>query len=594
MESFPWVKQLVAGSPVIAPSLLAADFAKLGEEVHAVEKGGAQVLHVDVMDGHFVPNISVGVPVVRSLRRITQLPLDVHLMISEPERYIEPFRQAGADSLLVHIEVVPDPREIIEKIRALGAAPGLVINPGTPVEAILPYVPLADIVLVMSVQPGFGGQDFRPEVLEKVRAIKKSLRSDALLSIDGGINAETIPLAAAAGTNMFVAGTAVFDAGDYRERMQILRQSALNSGLEYMDEQPNYLSGDLTAASREQTTITTADKIIAAGGKTLTVENKSVTDNKTVISGEGSIDGNAMGPVVEAVQTAKIGGTSVDPVVASAEKVAETAAWRKKSNIPEGLWLRCPGCQATIFRKEAENRFNTCPECDYHWSISAQERIKQLLDEGTFEECDVEMIPGDPLGFSDRRSYVDRVKEDQQKTGLKDAAVTGIGRVRARKVAFGVTDSRFIMGSMGSVVGEKLTRINERAKDQNLPLIIVSGSGGGARMHEGIFSLMQMAKVSAALARFREEGGLFISVLTNPTMGGVAASFASLGDLIFAEPKALIGFAGPRTIKATIRMELPKGFQTSEFLLEHGYIDRIVPRWDLQSEIARAIDYCNK
>ena len=166
--------------------------------------------------------------------------------------------------------------------------------------------------------------------------------------------------------------------------------------------------------------------------------------------------------------------------------------------------------------------------------------------------------------------------------------------IRGRRVAFGVTDSAFIMGSMGSVVGEKLTRTIERATAEQLPLIIVSGSGGGARMHEGMLSLMQMAKVSAALARFDSAGGLFISVLTNPTMGGVAASFASLGDVVFAEPRALIGFAGPRTIKATIRIELPKGFQTSEFLLEHGFIDRIVRRQDLQSELARTIDYCGK
>ena len=177
-------------------------------------------------------------------------------------------------------------------------------------------------------------------------------------------------------------------------------------------------------------------------------------------------------------------------------------------------------------------------------------------------------------------------------TGLKDAALTGTGMIRARRVACGVTDSSFIMGSMGSVVGERLTRLVERATAGKLPLIIISASGGGARMHEGILSLMQMAKVSAALARYSQAGGLFISVLTNPTMGGVAASFASLGDLCFAEPRALIGFAGPRTIKATIRVELPKGFQTSEFLLEHGFIDRIVPRKDLKSVIARVIDYC--
>ena len=271
-----------------------------------------------------------------------------------------------------------------------------------------------------------------------------------------------------------------------------------------------------------------------------------------------------------------------------------TGAVYHKRGVPEGLWVRCPGCQATIFRKEAERRMGVCPDCDYHWYVSAQERIKQVLDEGTFEEWDADLLPGDPLNFSDRRSYKDRIAADQKLTGLKEAAITGLGRVNARRVAFGVTDSRFIMGSMGSVVGEKLTRAIERATEQDLPLIIISGSGGGARMHEGILSLMQMAKVSAALARLHEAGGLFISVMTNPTMGGVAASFASLGDLIFAEPKALIGFAGPRTIKATLRIELPKGFQTSEFLLEHGFIDRIVRRPDIKTELARAIDYCGK
>jgi acetyl-CoA carboxylase carboxyl transferase subunit beta len=269
-------------------------------------------------------------------------------------------------------------------------------------------------------------------------------------------------------------------------------------------------------------------------------------------------------------------------------------ARRPKRGVPEGLWRRCPGCQATIFRKEAERRLGVCPECDYHWYVSAQERVRQLLDEGTFEEWDADLAPADPLNFQDKKPYAERLKEEQARTGLRDAAITGTGMIRARRVAFGVTDSAFIMGSMGSVVGERLTRVIERAMRERLPLIIVSGSGGGARMHEGILSLMQMAKVSAALARFDGAGGLFISVLTNPTMGGVAASFASLGDVVFAEPKALIGFAGPRTIKATIRIELPKGFQTSEFLLEHGFIDRIVQRADLKSEIARTIDYCGK
>jgi acetyl-CoA carboxylase carboxyl transferase subunit beta len=285
--------------------------------------------------------------------------------------------------------------------------------------------------------------------------------------------------------------------------------------------------------------------------------------------------------------------------MASSEITTATATWhatmkRPKRGVPEGLWQRCPGCQATIFRKEAERRLGVCPECDYHWYVSARDRVAQVLDDGTFEEWDADLEPCDPLAFQDKKSYADRLKAEQARTGMRDAAIVGTGMIRARRLAFGVTDSAFIMGSMGSVVGEKLTRTIERATVQRLPLVIISASGGGARMHEGVLSLMQMAKVSAAPARYHEAGGLFISILTNPTMGGVAASFASLGDIIFAEPKALIGFAGPRTIQATIRIELPKGFQTSEFLLEHGYIDRIVRRNDLKSEIARVIDYCGR
>ena len=270
---------------------------------------------------------------------------------------------------------------------------------------------------------------------------------------------------------------------------------------------------------------------------------------------------------------------------------APAAKTRVKRGVPEGLWRRCPGCKQTIFRKQSEQMLGVCPECDYHWAVTARERIRQLLDDGTFEELDADLEPTDPLRFNDSKPYVDRLKAEQKRTGLRDAALTGTGMIRARRVALGVTDSAFIMGSMGSVVGEKLARLVERATADKLPLIIVSGSGGGARMHEGILSLMQMAKVSAALARYDQEGGLFISVLTNPTMGGVAASFASLGDFVIAEPKALIGFAGPRTIQATLRIELPKGFQTSEFLKEHGFIDRIVSRRDLKSEIAHIVDY---
>ena len=266
----------------------------------------------------------------------------------------------------------------------------------------------------------------------------------------------------------------------------------------------------------------------------------------------------------------------------------------KKRGVPEGLWLKCPGCGASVYKKEVQQRLNVCPKCEHHFYVSALERIQQVVDEGTFEPMNEHLRPTDPLEFTDRRPYADRLVNEQDRTGLTDAALTGTGMIRARRVALAVTDSAFIMGSMGSVVGERLTRLIEHAIEHNLPLIIISASGGGARMHEGILSLMQMAKVSSALARYDHAGGLFISVLTNPTMGGVAASFASLGDLVFAEPKALIGFAGPRTIKATIGIELPEGFQTSEFLLEHGYIDRIVERKNLKTEIARAIDYCGK
>lgn len=226
ITSFPWVQELCRHKPVICPSLLAADFANLQREIRLVEEAGARVLHVDVMDGHFVPNISIGVPVVASIRKITRLPLDVHLMISDPARYAEPFIEAGADSLLFHIEAVPEPVELIGRIRALGAAPGLVLNPKTPAEAVLPYAPLADILLTMSVQPGFGGQKFMPGVLEKVRKFKQVARSDTLLSIDGGIGKWTINEAARAGADMFVAGTSVFDAVNYAERIRLLRRLA--------------------------------------------------------------------------------------------------------------------------------------------------------------------------------------------------------------------------------------------------------------------------------------------------------------------------------------------------------------------------------
>ena len=269
-------------------------------------------------------------------------------------------------------------------------------------------------------------------------------------------------------------------------------------------------------------------------------------------------------------------------------------AWHghfEAKRVPEGVWMRCDGCGATLFRKQVERNLGVCPECNHHMPVTAAERIQQLLDHDTFENWFPDLQPADPLGFDDRRPYPERVKAEQARTGLNEAALVGQGFIKGRRIVFGITDSNFIMGSMGSVVGEKLTRAVEEATRQKLPLVIVSGSGGGARMHEGIYSLMQMAKVSTALGRYRSAGGLFISVLTHPTMGGVAASFASLGDIIIAEPKALIGFAGPRVIEQTVRVQLPQGFQTSEFPLQHGFIDRIVHRRDLKSMIAQLIDY---
>lgn len=265
---------------------------------------------------------------------------------------------------------------------------------------------------------------------------------------------------------------------------------------------------------------------------------------------------------------------------------------RQKRGIPEGLWIACPQCKASLFRKEVEERLNVCPECQHHFKVTARQRVQQLLDPDSFEEWFTGIRPTDPLNFTDRISYAERLKQEQNRTQMADAAMVGKGFIRGRPVVFCVTDFSFMAGSMGSVVGEKLTRSIEQATSLRLPLIIVSGSGGGARMQEGILSLMQMAKVSAALARFDAAGGLYISVLTDPTMGGVAASFALQGDITLAEPKAMIGFAGKRTIWNTVRLELPEGFQTSEFLLKHGFIDRIVHRKDLRTELARLIDYC--
>ena len=225
----------------------------------------------------------------------------------------------------------------------------------------------------------------------------------------------------------------------------------------------------------------------------------------------------------------------------------------KKRDIPDDLWTRCEECNDLIYNKKLDENLRVCPKCNYHFNLGARQRISLLIDEGTFKEMDADMESLDPLLFEGPKTYKEKIKKDQELTGLKEAAITGEGAINGAPVIFGVTDSRFIMGSMGSVVGEKLTRAIERATAKRLPLIIVSGSGGGARMYEGLYSLMQMAKTAAALCRHDRTGCLFISVLTNPTMAGIMASFASLGDIIMAEPKALIGFTGPRVIEQTIR-----------------------------------------
>ena len=267
--------------------------------------------------------------------------------------------------------------------------------------------------------------------------------------------------------------------------------------------------------------------------------------------------------------------------------------FRRKKNIPNGLWKRCDGCKSVVYKKQVEEKHNVCPECNHHFRISTYERINITLDKGSFEEYWNDMMSADPLNFKDRIKYTERIESEQKKTNLNEAATVGKGLIEGKEVIFGVTDSTFIMGSMGSVVGEKITRAAEKARELRLPLIIISGSGGGARMQEGAFSLMQMAKTCAAISRLQDAGLLFISVLTDPTLGGVMASFASQADIIIAEPGALVGFAGPRVIKETIKKTLPKGFQSSESMLKHGFIDIIAERSRLRPEISKILDYCN-
>ena len=268
-----------------------------------------------------------------------------------------------------------------------------------------------------------------------------------------------------------------------------------------------------------------------------------------------------------------------------------TAEKPEKQGIPEGLWTRCKSCGEMLFRKALEDNLHVCPNCQFHNRVSARVRVAQLADANTFEELFDDLEPTDPLGFVDKKAYKDRLVSEQATSGQRDAVVCGRAFVKGRPVMTAVMDPTFMMGSMGSVVGEKITRTIEAAVEEKLPLLIVSCSGG-ARMQESALSLMQMAKTSAALARLDDAGGLFISLLTDPTTGGVTASFAMLGDFILAEPQAYIAFAGKRTIEGTLKVTLPDGFQRSEFLQEHGFLDFVVPRKDLRSEIARLLDFC--
>jgi len=264
-----------------------------------------------------------------------------------------------------------------------------------------------------------------------------------------------------------------------------------------------------------------------------------------------------------------------------------------RADVPQGLWMRCPNCEAMVYRKLVERNLWVCTECDHHFRISATERVEQICDPGSFVARWTDLAPADPLKFEDLKPYRKRLDAEAGKVGRPDAVVAGAGYIKGRSVALACLDPNFMMGSMGSVVGEVVARTVEMADEQNLPLVIVSCSGG-ARMQESTLGLMQMAKTSAALGRFDERGGLFISVLADPTSGGVTASFAMLGDVIFAEPGALVCFSGPRVVANTLKRDLPDGFQRAEFLLEKGFIDRVVHRRNLRSEISRIIDYAGK
>ncbi len=264
-----------------------------------------------------------------------------------------------------------------------------------------------------------------------------------------------------------------------------------------------------------------------------------------------------------------------------------------KADVPEGLWMRCANCEAMVYRKLVERNLWVCTECEHHFRISAAQRVAQLCDPESFERRWEKVAPADPLKFVDAKPYAQRLAHEAQKNDQLDAVVAGTGYIKGRRVALACLDPNFMMGSMGSVVGEVVALTVEHADEQNLPLIVVSCSGG-ARMQESSLSLMQMAKTSAAIGRFQDNRGLFISVLADPTSGGVTASFAMLGDVIFAEPRALVCFSGPRVVANTLKRDLPDGFQRAEFLQDKGFVDRVVSRRNLRSEISRIIDYAGK
>lgn len=267
-------------------------------------------------------------------------------------------------------------------------------------------------------------------------------------------------------------------------------------------------------------------------------------------------------------------------------KYASIPREEAKQDVPQGLMQKCEGCKKIFYRKEMKKNLNVCPQCGHHHQMNAYERLDSLVDEGAFEEWDKNLFSGNPLGFGE---YEEKLEKDRQKTGLNEAIVTGKGTINRFPVALAVMDSRFRMGSMGSVVGEKIARAIEQARKENIPFIIFTASGG-ARMQEGVLSLMQMSKTSAAIQRFSQSGGLMVSVMTNPTTGGVSASFASLGDYNIAEPKALIGFAGRRVIEQTIREKLPDDFQTAEFQLQHGQLDKVVERHQIKQFLTTLLD----